>query len=49
MKIEKMNAYTHAENQASNHILEKIGMSLIEKYLDKSNTFWNWWQMENNT
>ena len=49
MKIEKMNAYTHAENQASNHILEKIGMSLIEKYLDKSNTFWNWWLMENNT
>ncbi|MBK9225436.1 MAG: GNAT family N-acetyltransferase [Flavobacterium sp.] len=49
MKIEKMNAYTHAENQASNHILEKIGMSLIEKYLDQSNTFWNWWLMENNT
>lgn len=49
MKIEKMNAYTHAENQASNHILKKIGMSLIEKYLDNSDTYWNWWQMENNT
>ncbi len=47
MKIEKMNAYTHSENLASNHILKKIGMNLIEKYLDKSNTFWNWWQMEN--
>lgn len=47
MKIENMNAYTHSENLASNHILEKIGMCLIEKYLDKSNIFWNWWQMEN--
>lgn len=47
MKIENINAYTHSENLASNHILEKIGMCLIEKYLDKSNIFWNWWQMEN--
>ena len=46
MKIEKMNAYTHSENQASNHILKKIGMNLIEKYLDKSDIFWNWWQMK---
>ena len=28
---------------------QKIGMSLIEKYLDNSDTYWNWWQMENNT
>lgn len=48
MKIEKMNAYTHSENQASNHILEKIGMHLVEHYLDKDKILWNWWLMENN-
>ena len=48
MKIEKMNAYTHSENQASNHILKKIGMHLVEHYLDKDKILWNWWLMENN-
>lgn len=47
MNIEKMNAYTHAQNGASNHILEKAGMSLIEDYLDKDNVIWKWWQMNN--
>ena len=47
MKIEKMNAYTHAENGASNHILEKHGMQFIEDYLDKDNVLWKWWQLEN--
>lgn len=48
MKIEKMNAYTHSENGASNHILEKAGMQLMEKYFDKDGVLWNWWLMENN-
>lgn len=47
MNIGKMNAYTHAQNGASNHILEKAGMSLIEDYLDKDNVIWKWWQMNN--
>ena len=47
MKIEKMNAYTHAENGASNHILEKHGMQFMEEYLDEENIKWKWWQMNN--
>ena len=48
MKIEKMNAYTHFENGASNHILQKVGFNFIEDYLDKNEILWKWWQMENN-
>lgn len=48
MKIDKMNAYTHSENGASNHILEKVGMKLMENYPDKDGVIWKWWQMENN-
>lgn len=47
MKIETMNAYTHSKNQASNHILKKIGMNCIETYLDKENAPWCWWLMKN--
>jgi len=47
MKIEKMNAYTHSENGASNHILEKHGMQFMEDYLDKDGVKWKWWQMNN--
>lgn len=47
MKIEKMNAYTHAENGASNHILEKHGMKFMEDYLDEDGIKWKWWQMNN--
>ena len=47
MKIEKMNAYTHFENGASNHILQKVGFNFIEDYLDKNEIPWKWWQMEN--
>ena len=47
MKIDKMNAYTHSENGASNHILEKVGMQFMEQYLDKDCVNWKWWQMEN--
>lgn len=48
MKIQQMNAYTHAENGASNHILQKSGMQFIENYFDKDSVLWNWWQMKNN-
>ena len=47
MKINKMNAYTHFENGASNHILQKIGMKFIENYPDNNGVIWKWWQMEN--
>jgi [ribosomal protein S5]-alanine N-acetyltransferase len=47
MKIDKMNAYTHFENGASNHILEKIGMNFMENYPDKDGVIWKWWQLEN--
>ncbi len=48
MKINKMNAYTHAENGASNHVLQKVGMKFMEDYLDKNGVIWKWWQLENN-
>lgn len=47
MKIDIMNAYAQKENGASNHILGKIGMSLIEDYPDKDGVIWNWWKMKN--
>lgn len=47
MNIDKMNAYTHSDNGASNHILQKIGMKFMEDYLDKDDVLWKWWQMEN--
>ena len=48
MKIDKMNAYTHAENGASNHILQKVGMKFMEDYPDENGINWKWWQMKNN-
>lgn len=47
MKINKMNAYTHSENGASNHVLSKVGMKFMEDYLDKDDVIWKWWQLEN--
>jgi len=47
MNIEVMNAYTHTENGASNHILKKVGMNFMEDYLDKEGVLWKWWQMNN--
>ena len=47
MKIDKMNAYTHSENGASNHILQKVGMKFMEDYPDTNGVTWKWWQMEN--
>lgn len=45
-QVRKMNAYTHAENGASNHILQKVGMQFMEDYPDKDGVIWKWWQME---
>ncbi len=47
MHIDKMNAYTHGENGASNHVLQKVGMKFMEDYPDKDGVYWKWWQMEN--
>lgn len=46
MEIDKMNAYTHAENGASNRVLSKCGMKLMEDYPDKDGVIWKWWQLE---
>jgi len=47
INIQTMNAYTHAENGASNHILKKVGFRFIEDYPDKDDVIWKWWQMKN--
>ncbi len=47
MNINVMNAYTHSENGASNHILSKSGFLFIEDYPDKDGITWKWWQLEN--
>jgi len=47
MNIDKINAYTHAENGASNHILQKSGMTFMEDYPDAAGVLWKWWQMNN--
>lgn len=47
MNINVMNAYTHAENGASNHILHKSGFKFIEDYPDKEGITWKWWQQTN--
>jgi [ribosomal protein S5]-alanine N-acetyltransferase len=48
LKIKTMNAYTHAENGASNHILGKAGFQEMETYYNEDNVAWKWWQFENN-
>lgn len=47
MNIQIMNAYTHAQNGASNHILQKVGFQFIEEYPDLEGVIWKWWQLEN--
>lgn len=49
MKIDKMNAYTHSENGASNHVLQKVGFHFMEDYHDNDGVLWKWWQMENSS
>ena len=46
MNIKIMNAYTHAENGASNRVLSKCGMQFVENYPDKNGVIWKWWQLE---
>ncbi len=46
MKLEVIHAYTHAENIASNKVLEKSGMSFMEEYLANDNSKWNWWRIK---
>lgn len=46
MNIKTMNAYTHAENGASNRVLSKCGMQFVEDYPDKDGIIWKWWQLE---
>lgn len=46
MKITTIEAAAHAENEASNRILQKIGMQMTEQYLEDG-VSWNWYQLEN--
>ncbi len=48
MNIKEMNAYTHLDNGASNHVLQKVGFNFIEDYPDENGAIWKWWQMKNN-
>lgn len=47
MKIAEMNAYTHAENAASNHVLQKVGFKCVENYPNEDGVTWKWWQLKN--
>jgi ribosomal-protein-alanine N-acetyltransferase len=47
MNIKEMNAYTHFDNGASNHVLQKVGFSFIENYPDEQGAIWKWWQIKN--
>lgn len=45
MNIDILNAYTHSENGASNHVLQKVGFNFMENYPDENGIIWKWWQM----
>jgi RimJ/RimL family protein N-acetyltransferase len=45
MNIQEMNAYTHAENGASNHVLQKVGFNFMEDYPDNNGVTWKWWRL----
>ena len=47
LNIEKMHAYTHAQNGASNQVLKKVGFQFMEDYPDTEGVIWKWWQKEN--
>lgn len=47
MNIQTMNAYTHIDNAASNRILSKFGMQMVEHYMAEDGVTWNWWKKEN--
>lgn len=46
MNIKTIEAAAHAENVASNRILQKMGMQMTEYYLEDE-VSWNWYQLEN--
>ncbi len=46
MKIKTIEAAAHSENEASNRILQKIGMQMTEQYL-ADGVSWNWYELEN--
>jgi RimJ/RimL family protein N-acetyltransferase len=46
MKIKTMEAAAHADNVASNRILQKMGMQCTGQYLEDA-IYWNWYQLEN--
>jgi RimJ/RimL family protein N-acetyltransferase len=46
MKIQVIAAAAHSANNASNRILQKIGMKQIEQYLEDEVT-WNWYELKN--
>jgi ribosomal-protein-alanine N-acetyltransferase len=46
MKIKVMEAAAHADNMASNRILQKIGLKMTEQYLEEG-VFWNWYELKN--
>ncbi len=48
MNINEMHSYTHAENGASNHVLNKVGFQFMEDYFDTHGVVWKWWKLNNN-
>lgn len=47
MNIDKIHAYTHGENIASNTVLKKTGMTFMQEYIAEDGVKWNWWLIEN--
>lgn len=47
LKIKTLEAAAHADNLASNIILQKIGMQMTEQYQEEG-VSWNWYRLENN-
>ncbi|MDK2772296.1 MAG: GNAT family N-acetyltransferase [Flavobacterium sp.] len=48
MNIKEIHAYTHTENGASNRVLSKSGMHLVEEYTAEDGINWNWWRVSQN-
>ena len=46
LKIKTLEAAAHADNLASNIILQKIGMQMTEQYQEEG-VSWNWYQLGN--
>lgn len=46
MKVQKMDAAAQSENAASNRILQKIGLTITEEYIE-DNIRWNWYELKN--